>query len=50
MKLTSVLIPEAYLAAMDELVRTNQYASVSEVIRMAIRDLVDKEIWRKKKI
>jgi len=47
MKLVTVLLPEAYLEGLDELVRANMYPSRSAAIRAAIRDLLKKELWTK---
>ncbi len=49
MKLVTVLLPEAYLEGLDELVRANMYPSRSSVIRSAVRDLLKKELWEKTK-
>jgi len=48
MKLVTVLLPEAYLEGLDELVRANMYPSRSSVIRSAVRDLLKKELWERK--
>lgn len=48
MKLVTVLLPEAYLEGLDELVRANMYPSRSSVIRSAVRDLLKKELWENK--
>jgi antitoxin ParD1/3/4 len=48
MKLVTVLLPEAYLEGLDELVRSNMYPSRSSVIRSAVRDLLRKELWEKR--
>ena len=47
-KLVTVLLPEAYLEGLDELVRANMYPSRSSVIRSAVRDLLKKELWEKR--
>jgi len=47
-KLVTVLLPEAYLEGLDELVRANMYPSRSAVIRSAVRDLLRKELWEKR--
>ena len=47
MKLVTVLLPEAYLEGLDELVRLNMYPSRSAAIRAAVRDLLKKELWTK---
>lgn len=48
LKLVTVLLPEAYLEGLDELVRANMYQSRSSVIRSAVRDLLKKELWEKR--
>jgi len=40
----TVRIPEAYIEAMKKLVKAGLYPSMSEVIRVAIRDLVRKDL------
>jgi len=45
MKLVTVLIPEAHLNGLDDLVRTKMYASRSCVIRNAVRDLLKRELY-----
>jgi Arc/MetJ-type ribon-helix-helix transcriptional regulator len=47
-KLVTVLLPEAYLEGLDDLVRANMYPSRSAVIRSAVRDLLKKELWERK--
>jgi len=47
MKLVTVLLPEAYLEGLDELVRLNMYPSRSAAIRAAVRDLLKRELWTK---
>jgi len=44
-KLVTVLLPEAYLEGLDELVRANMYPSRSSAIRSAVRDMLKKELW-----
>jgi len=46
MKLVTVKIPEQFLEGLDELVRKGIYTSRSEAIRIAIRDLLKKELWK----
>ena len=48
-KLVTVLLPEAYLEGLDELVHANMYPSRSSVIRSAVRDLLKKELWENKR-
>ncbi len=48
MKLVTVLLPEAYLEGLDELVRVNMYPSRSAAIRAAVRDLLKRELWTRR--
>jgi Arc/MetJ-type ribon-helix-helix transcriptional regulator len=45
LKLVTVLLPEAYLEGLDDLVRANMYPSRSAAIRAAVRDLLKRELW-----
>ncbi len=45
MKLVTVKMPETYLEGLDELVRMGRYSSRSEVIRVAVRELLKRELW-----
>lgn len=47
MRIISVQLPEMYLEALDELVKKGIYKSRSEAIRIAVRDLLWKELWSK---
>jgi Ribbon-helix-helix protein, copG family. len=47
LKLVTVKMPELYIEGMDELVRIGKYRNRSEVIRVAIRELLRKELWMK---
>ena len=47
-KLVTLLLPEAYLEGLDELVRANMYSSRSEAIRSAVSDLLKKELWERR--
>ena len=49
MKLVTVLLPEAYLEGLDELVRANMYPSRSSAIRSSVRDLLKKELWERRR-
>jgi len=49
MKLVTVLLPEAHLEGLDELVRANMYPSRSAAIRSAVRDLLKKELWERRR-
>ncbi|MHA1803652.1 MAG: ribbon-helix-helix domain-containing protein [Promethearchaeota archaeon] len=44
MKLITCHIPEAYIEGIEELVNKNLYPNRSEVIRIAIRDLLKSEL------
>lgn len=44
MKLITCHLPEAYLSGIEELVHLNVYPNRSEVIRVAIRDLLKSEL------
>jgi Arc/MetJ-type ribon-helix-helix transcriptional regulator len=48
MKLVTVLLPEAYLEGLDELVRASMYPSRSSAIRAAVRDLLKRELWARR--
>ena len=48
MKLVTVLLPEAYLTGLDELVRSGMYPSRSAAIGAAVRDMLKKELWGKR--
>lgn len=45
MRLITVKMPEIYVEGLDELVKIGRYSSRSEVIRVAIRDLLKRELW-----
>ncbi|AFL67271.1 ribbon-helix-helix domain-containing protein [Desulfurococcus amylolyticus] len=45
MRLITVKMPVLYVEGIDELVRIGRYSSRSEVIRVAIRDFLKKELW-----
>ena len=45
MKLITLYLPESYLKALDELVEKRYYPSRAEAIRVAIRDLLNREFW-----
>jgi Arc/MetJ-type ribon-helix-helix transcriptional regulator len=48
MRLLTVHVPEGFLEGLDELVRSKRYANRSEIIRIAIRDLLREELWDKR--
>ncbi|MHA1263901.1 MAG: ribbon-helix-helix domain-containing protein [Candidatus Helarchaeota archaeon] len=45
MKTISVNIPEAFLKGLEELCQKGLYANRSEAIRVAIRDLLKRELY-----
>ena len=45
MRLITVKMPEIYVAGIDELVKAGRYSSRSEVIRIAVRELLKRELW-----
>jgi len=47
MKLITVNIPKSYLEDLEELVKLGMYSSRSEAIRIAVRDLIWDEFWKK---
>jgi len=49
MKLVTVMLPEAYLEGLDELVRAGVYPSRSAAIRAAVRGLLKLELWQQNK-
>ncbi len=44
-KLITVKVPDLYVKGIDELVKVQRYSSRSEVIRIAIRELLKRELW-----
>ena len=46
LKLVSVHLPEKYVELLEKLVENGLYPSRSEAIRVAVRDLIRKELWR----
>ena len=49
MKVVTICMPESYLNGVDELIEQNKYPNRSEVIRIAIRDLLVDELWGDRK-
>ena len=45
MKLVTLHIPEQYVEGLERLVANNLYPNRSEAIRIAIRDLLKRELW-----
>ena len=50
MKLITVHLPEAYLKGLDKLVKRRMYPNRSEAIRIAVRDLLKRELWEQVKL
>jgi Arc/MetJ-type ribon-helix-helix transcriptional regulator len=50
MKLITLYLPETYLKALDQLVYERFYPNRAEAIRVAIRDLINAEVWRRNKV
>ncbi len=50
MKLITLYVPETYLKALDRLVGEKFYPNRAEAIRVAIRDLVSEEVWRRETV
>jgi antitoxin ParD1/3/4 len=46
LKLITLYVPETYLKALDQLVDERFYPNRAEAIRVAIRDLINDELWR----
>jgi antitoxin ParD1/3/4 len=50
MKLITLYLPETYIKALDQLVGERFYPNRAEAIRVAIRDMISVEVWRRKNI
>ncbi|HDI07814.1 MAG TPA: ribbon-helix-helix protein, CopG family [Candidatus Bathyarchaeota archaeon] len=50
MKLITLYLPEPYIEALDQLVNERFYPNRAEAIRVAIRDLIKSEVWRRRSI
>jgi len=49
MRLITLYLPETYIYALDKLVDERFYPNRAEAIRIAVRDLLSDEVWRKLK-
>lgn len=49
MRLITLHIPEVYLQDLEELVTEKYYPNRAEAIRIAIKDLLDDELWSKRR-
>ncbi len=47
MKMITLYLPEPYIKALDSLVDDRYYPNRAEAIRVAVRDLLNTEVWRK---
>jgi Arc/MetJ-type ribon-helix-helix transcriptional regulator len=50
MKLITIYLPEPYIKALDQLVTEKFYPNRAEAIRVAIRDLINDEVIRRKRV
>ena len=50
MKLITLYLPETYIKALDQLVDERFYPNRAEAIRVAIRDLINTEVWGRKSV
>lgn len=50
MKLITLYLPEPYIKALDQLVNERFYPNRAEAIRVAIRDLIDNEVWNRTRV
>jgi len=50
MKLITLYLPEPYIKALDQLVSERYYPNRAEAIRVAIRDMIDIEVWGRKNV
>lgn len=48
LKLITLYLPETYIKALDQLVDERFYPNRAEAIRVAIRDLISAEVWRRR--
>jgi Arc/MetJ-type ribon-helix-helix transcriptional regulator len=49
MRVVTICLPGSYVTGLDELIKQNKYPNRSEVIRIAIRDLLVDELWGKER-
>jgi len=49
-KLITLYLPETYIKALDKLVGDRFYPNRAEAIRVAIRDLISAEVWRRRTV
>ena len=49
MKVVTICLPESYIEGLDKLIGESKYPNRSEVIRIAIRDMLKCELWGERK-
>ncbi|MCK5150857.1 MAG: type II toxin-antitoxin system ParD family antitoxin [Candidatus Thorarchaeota archaeon] len=49
MRVVTICMPESYVEGVDKLIKKGMYPNRSEVIRIAIRDLLVEELWGERK-
>jgi antitoxin ParD1/3/4 len=50
MRMITLYLPEPYIEALNQLVNAKYYPNRAEAIRVAIRDLINDEVWRRKTV
>jgi hypothetical protein len=50
LKLITLYLPETYLKLLDQLVDERFYPNRAEAIRVAIRDLINAEVWQRSRV
>ena len=45
MRMITLHLPESYIEALDRLVNEKYYPNRAEAIRVAVRDLINAEVW-----
>lgn len=50
MKMITLYLPEPYIEALNQLVDEKFYPNRAEAIRVAIRDLISDEVWRRNRV
>ena len=48
LKLVTFLLPQAFMKGLDELIDEGLFPTRSAAIRFAVRELLRKELWRRK--
>ena len=49
MKLITLYLPEPYIKALNLLVNQKFYPNRAEAIRLAVRDMINNELWERRK-